>query len=268
MALDPNNASALIINLSNDIPLNGALALSYSGASILAADNQVLPKFTNFVVAYLLPARILLPARLETENFSVNNGFVFDSCSDAGGGQDAGYSDVNDYLDFYVSVNEAGVYKFNYRVAGYGGAGQLVLINNGVKTVLHLVNFPNTNGWQTWQTVSASANLPKGAYTLRFIAAAANFSLNYIDCSLTSGIKDVKKKNEISVAPNPTNGILFLTSENDLNNAKIEILTMTGMLVYESRFANLINLQHLSKGIYFLKINTGKSVNIEKIIIQ
>jgi len=267
--INPNNPSQLIINLPTNLPTNTGYTLTYSGTSILSATSQVLPKFTNYVILNILPVRLSIPGKLEAESFGVNNGFVFEACSDIGGGQDAGYTDVNDYLEFYVVVNGSGNYQFNYRIAGNGGGGELAIMNNGVKTVLQNVTFPSTGGWQNWQTVTANANLPKGLLTLRFTATAAGFNLNYIDCFLISGIKDVKKKNKVIVAPNPGNGLFYLTLSDDLlNNTSIEVLTVQGAPVYKAWASNQINLQHLPKGIYFMRIRNGNEVVNEKIVIQ
>ena len=39
---------------------------------------------------------------------------------------------------------------------------------------------PNTGGWQTWQDISETVNLPAGTHALYLYAVQGGFNLNYI----------------------------------------------------------------------------------------
>lgn len=87
----------------------------------------------------------------------------------------------------------------------------------------------------------------------------------------TDGIK-VIDKNQISLYPNPNNGILNLEIYQSTNDGHFEIYNCLGVLIYKMRFLytlNTIDLTNYSKGLYYIKIIfDDKIVAIEKIIKQ
>ena len=66
----------------------------------------------------------------------------------------------------------------------------------------------------------------------------------------------------------------LLYESNEIQPAKVEIYDMTGKLVAQEQlqsngyFNHKINLNHLSKGIYILKFNSGKYSDTKKIVIE
>jgi len=89
-----------------------------------------------------------------------------------------------------------------------------------------------------------------------------------------SGISDENMRNDISIYPNPTTGII--TIGNLARTGKvwsIEITDITGKIVFNSDISDnsssiKIDLSQLEKGVYFLNLN-GKDFNqVNKIVIQ
>ena len=86
----------------------------------------------------------------------------------------------------------------------------------------------------------------------------------------TTGIEQVSGgNNQVSVYPNPTNGVLNV--ELGLLNEKTEItiIDVLGNIVMQSIIYNLksiIDISHLNKGIYFLRVETNEGTTIKKII--
>ena len=94
----------------------------------------------------------------------------------------------------------------------------------------------------------------------------------------TSGISDENEKNDISIYPNPTTGIITIGNLNllgfqNLTGLNVEITDITGKIVFNSDISNnsssiKIDLSQLEKGVYFLNLN-GKDFNqVNKIVIQ
>src|SRR3954464_6739285 len=100
------------------------------------------------------------------------SGIQTETTSDTGGGQDVGWIDANDWMDYNVNVSSAGTYTVGCRVASAPGGGQLQ-IRNSASAILATVNIAATGGWQTWVTLNTSVTLPAGAQTLRIFAVAA-----------------------------------------------------------------------------------------------
>jgi beta-glucanase (GH16 family) len=122
-----------------------------------------------------------LPAKIEAENYSAMSGIQTENTADSGGGQNVGWIESGDWMDYTVNVPEAGVYTVEYRVASPGATGQIQLQSGS--SVLATTAVPNTGGWQNWQTVSATVQLGAGQQTLRVYASGTGFNVNWINFS-------------------------------------------------------------------------------------
>ena len=89
---------------------------------------------------------------VEAESYSSSGDVGTENTSDSGGGQNVGWIDAGDWMEYSLSVETAGNYLVEYRVASQGGSEPgLNLKLNG--TWVDSVVIPNTGGWQNWQTV-------------------------------------------------------------------------------------------------------------------
>ena len=80
-------------------------------------------------------------------------------------------------------------------------------------------------------------------------------------------INELLIENQISIYPNPTTSYLnIVDKDNQLQNATIQIKNYLGQVVFCSPFANQINLQSLSAGMYFLTIQDKENNKTVKII--
>jgi hypothetical protein len=76
-------------------------------------------------------------------------------------------------------------------------------------------------------------------------------------------------ENHIPIYPNPTTSFLnIVDKDNQLQNETIQIKNYLGQVVFCSPFANQINLQNLSAGMYFLTIQDKSSSKTVKFIKQ
>ena len=123
------------------------------------------------------------PGFYEAENWVTMNGIANENTSDVGGGQNVGYIETGDWMDYNVNVVAAGTYTMNFRVASLS-AGQLQ-VKNSAGAVLATVTIPNTGGLQSWQTVSANVSLPAGAQTIRIYAASNGWNINWFEIGTT-----------------------------------------------------------------------------------
>jgi len=87
-------------------------------------------------------------------------------------------------------------------------------------------------------------------------------------------VNELSTSFNISVYPNPSNGIFNLGFENwDLGfkNAELCIYNMLGEIVLKSQILNpnsQIDLSAQPKGIYFIKVQSGGEVSTQKIVIE
>jgi len=80
----------------------------------------------------------------------------------------------------------------------------------------------------------------------------------------------------ITIYPNPANGLFNITTSNaNFTELMISVFDIQGKEVFSALDKNIssnynkqINLEGLAKGIYYIKLNTGTGVKIQKLIIQ
>ncbi|MDR2146695.1 MAG: T9SS type A sorting domain-containing protein, partial [Tannerella sp.] len=106
---------------------------------------------------------------------------------------------------------------------------------------------------------TAKAN---GYYIFTNVTANHNIIVTFKD-DITG--TEVIRPQGISIYPNPATNDLFIKS--DLPVKKVEIYSLTGNLVIlENNFTGKISVSALPRGIYLIKVYTGKGVTINKVI--
>jgi len=104
-----------------------------------------------------------------------------------------------------------------------------------------------------------SAGIKDGALMLRPIFRNRVFDVSVAEESV--------KRNDLKVYPNPTNGILNLEILAQNRMESVQLMDMTGKLVLEVPFQNQLNLAHLPKGIYFLKVQNENGEQLTRKVI-
>lgn len=84
------------------------------------------------------------------------------------------------------------------------------------------------------------------------------------------GLNELLNGNLISVAPNPANTVVSISSTSDLE--RVEIVNLTGQVLISepaSEKTHRLNVEGLSNGVYFVKAYSGsKQVVLKKLVIQ
>jgi len=168
--------------------------------------------------------------KIEAEKYASMAGIRVENTSDAGGGQDAGWIDANDWMKYTVNVGMAGTYNLNFRVAA-NTTGQFE-VRNGSGAVLKLVDVPATGGWQKWATVSAPVTLSAGSQTIQIYVKKSGWNFNWFEISSDAASNEVKKTQAVitfaaladktvdnaaydlvATSTNPTTPITFTSSD-------------------------------------------------------
>lgn len=92
-----------------------------------------------------------------------------------------------------------------------------------------------------------------------------------VSCSyLVTDVKDdINELEEISLQPNPTNGIIIVNSKYDFE--KVELSNLTGQILSSENVnskSHQLQLQNLSDGIYFVKVSYTNGVCVVKKVIK
>ena len=91
--------------------------------------------------------------------------------------------------------------------------------------------------------------------------------------SVTAGINaQLQKEIEYSIYPNPTDNGIYIERKNDEEKMEFKIADIIGNEVlvnsYNEKGKLFINVNHLSTGIYFIKIKTAEGMSTRKFIVQ
>ncbi|ALJ00188.1 hypothetical protein DC20_15980 [Rufibacter tibetensis] len=121
-----------------------------------------------------------IPGLAQAEAFDAMQGVQRETTGDTGGGQNIGYVDDNDWLDYRVNVASSGTYTLNLRLASPNTNG-VVEVRNSAGSVLGSAAVPNTGGWQAYATVKTTVTLPAGEQTLRLHAQRGGWNLNWFE---------------------------------------------------------------------------------------
>ena len=246
VVVDANNTRVVYFTVNFTMLYGQELEISYNGNQVLATDGTQLSNFTLEDIQNTLPAIHTIPGKIEAEAFFIQDGIQLENTSDAGGGQNIGYLDIGDYLDYQVEVTNSGVYKVDYRIASeqVGGVALQMIDASGNATVLHITSFAATGGWQTWATESENVFLPAGEYVLRVQITQAPFNMNWMDFSLITNTGTPQQIENISIFPNPSTGNINVNAQvRQMQDVQIEIYNLLGQPIYNQSINKVAQLQ-------------------------
>lgn len=275
----PSGDRSIDLSTSTVFRSEDVIQISYTGENVNATDGTKLQQFIQHAVENTVAIITPVPGRLEAEDYFKQQGIQVENTTDIGGGQNIGFLDVGDYLDYFVDVAEAGVYKVDYRTAAESenSSVKLQLLDEaGNATDLHTAAFTATGGWQTWRSTSYEAILPAGLQTIRVLITQPLFNINYLDFSFLTSNEEVERPFGLQFFPNPTDSKVQVQGELPSSlPATILLRNLTGQTLSAQRVAAGTRLDHsidlavLPAGTYYLTIRLdGGNSYTEKIIRQ
>lgn len=163
------------LNTYTDTTAEPGVRYFYTVSAIDAEDES----YRSEEVTNLPSYSVVLPAKIEAEDYSTMLGIQLEDCSDTGGGKDVGHFEPGRYIEFEVSNTSAAKFAIDYRLASGGGSSGFEVLVDGVK--LEAMAVPDTGGWQSWKTLTgASFNLAAGSHRLRLQAVGGAWNINYL----------------------------------------------------------------------------------------
>jgi endoglucanase len=201
--------------------------------------------------------------KVQAEKYCAMFGVQLEATTDAGGGNDVGYIDANDWMTYTDHVTSPGIYTFNIRVASMNGGGKFNIKSGN--TVLASIDIAATNGWQTWTTLTKDVTLAVGDQDITIEVLTGGFNINWFQFvpKIVTGINDEQQQN-LSFGPNPFSNSIQLSGL----TGTIVVWDALGKMVYSSSVANnSLNLgEEWAKGIYFIQLSQENSVATYKIM--
>lgn len=167
-----------------------------------------------------------------------NDGVDIEESSDSQGHPyNVGWFESGERLMYTINVADGGLYEIHFRVASANGGGAMQLFLDG-EVVAQGISVPGTNGWQNWETVTATdVVLPAGTHKLTIMALPGGFNLNRMTFFYTGvGIESPQTEAlEFSLDqnyPNPFNPVTTLQfSLGQDADVALAIYTVTGQKI-------------------------------------
>lgn len=277
--LDANNSRIITFTVNHVFKSSEVIKISYTGNQIDATDGTSLSTFNLEDVQNTIAITHAVPGKVEAEDFYFQSGIQLENTSDTGGGQNIGFLDSGDYLDYYISVGQNGTYNVEYRTAAESetGAVQMQLVDpTGAITILDDISFPSTGGWQTWASTNSELDLPAGEHQLRVVITQPLFNMNWFEFTFLTDIERPADILEFRLFPNPSMGLFQLeASLAERQNLELIVTDLLGHrlilkeLTQVSAVQERLDLRALPKGYYLLTIRLEDgAIYTEKLLLQ
>lgn len=165
---------------------------------------------SDFAVARLTTA---VDGLVEAEDWSAAYGVQVQNTADIGGGENVGYIDAGDWMDYTLNIVSSGVYTVSFRIASTSTNAQLGFKVNG--ELLGTLTLPQTGGYQTWTTVQLTGiAIPEGIQTLTVTALSGGWNFNWFSFSdgstpalrAPTGLAAINGYKQISLSWNAVSG--------------------------------------------------------------
>ncbi len=91
-----------------------------------------------------------------------------------------------------------------------------------------------------------------------------------IDRDIT-GVKDIKRKSDFTIFPNPTVDYVTVSVQEQFNGFKFQLLSLSGAILEQKsaiEFSHTIDMTKYASGTYFLLVSTDQKYELQKIIKQ
>ena len=126
-----------------------------------------------------------------------------------------------------------------------------------------------------FNAVAAGVGVYPITYTVTDTNGCSNSSTQNLTVQNCTGIEEYTSY-EVVVYPNPTSGAFTLSIKNaSIEELIISVVDIQGKEVFGVRERNItadynkvINLENVSKGMYYIKLSTGSDMKIQKLIVQ
>ena len=277
-------ANGALIGKSTTAPYGFSWTPSASGTYVVAArafdENGGVGFSTGTtVVVEKIYNYLPIPGTIQAEAFDEMSGIQVQPTTDTDLGQNVGYCEVGDWMDYTINVPTAGNYTVEARVASLNKTGAFDL-KSGTKTLASFSLPLGTGGWQVWTTISQTVTLAAGNQTLRLAITGKEININWLKFTLIPTSSISIKSPKMQIYPNPALGghfTLLLNGYRGSEPVSVEIFNLAGQNVYSAKhavanngnaFINIINDRMIQTGLYLVSVQSEKGILREKLFVS
>lgn len=278
-----SNFSNNIISLSlaEEITKDEIIKLSYITGNLASEDDGVLQPFNDMPVINFRSSSTnigMIPGRIEAEDYSNMFGIQVENTTDYGGGENVGWIDDGDWIEFNCNIQQTGNYFGVFRVASASNGGKLVFLEDNIEKFS--LDIPITNGWQNWTNVSEFTNLTEGEKVIRLYAEIGGFNINWFEFS---SITDVHNESVSTIFhlkqnyPNPFNPSTtieyYIAEEGFVELNVYDVLgrnvdALVQRVQNSGNYSINYNANHLTSGIYYYRLRCNNFNENKKFILM
>lgn len=163
----------------------------------------------------------------------------------------------------------------------FSNSGEQVVIANPAGTPVIEFQYFNTAPWATLadgtgkSLTSGKINPTGNPNSFNYWSASSVYDGTPFadDQGVIDAIPEITTmENSVALYPNPTKGLLYLKVKDPKSEVLIEIFTLSGSMIYDSKFTgnSTIDMQqlHINSGIYLVNIQCKESKSVQKVIYQ
>lgn len=165
----------------------------------------------------------------------------------------------NSTAGFVLKLNSAANFQWAIRTGDPGAAAAVSTVVDGQGTLYIMGGFSAASDFD--HTIAANVLTPFGPMDTFILKLAQP----------TNGLNENDIANALSFYPNPVGNTLYMKADKDIDNINLSICDPLGKIVLEKNIADntlQLNIESLSKGIYYLNISENGSVIASKKIIK
>lgn len=173
---------------------------------------------------------------------------------------------------YELTVNQTYEYTIWIKpdVEGQIGAYKLEVIDPDGNAVVGPAVKGSGGDWQALTIVYTATATKNYAFRLTKGWGNAGVSMDNISLVQTTAT-DINAQtiaDKVTVYPNPATDVINIAAT-DVDIASVELMALTGAVVYKSNATTAINVSELSKGLYILKLETATGeVSTQKVMIK
>ncbi len=198
---------------------------------------------------------ISIAGLVQAEDFCAQSGIKLEATGDIDGGQNVGYIEAGDFMEYRLDIPETGQYTIHFRVAALAENIKFDVVTSN--TVLANVDSSPTFGWQNWKTITETINLSAGNQTLRIAATGNYWNINWFQIVADNNL-NTNDAITVGVYPIPAEDVLYINGIDKKSSVYVSDFMGRTILQSQIRAAHQnIDVSSLKGGNYIITILNG-----------